>query len=288
MPWEKPQAALLPDGRRLHLNQGPIDLIIQVFDDGRERFYRRAVARFETILEVLAGELPELRKPLADAPRPEGPVARRMLAAIAPYGTYFVTPMAAVAGAVADEMLEAMLDGETVSKAYVNNGGDIAFHLHNDTQFDVDIATRPAGRMTVTAQDAARGVATSGWRGRSFSLGIADSVTVLADSAAAADVAATLIANAVDLSGHPAIGRTAAHDLAPDSDLGDRLVTTSVGALRPEETNAALNRGTVFAQTLRDSGAIVAAVLMLNDTVRWVTAPESRLSHRQQGVPHHA
>ena len=32
-----------------------------------------------------------------------------------------------------------------------------------------------------------RGVATSGWRGRSHSLGIADSVTVVARNAAAAD-----------------------------------------------------------------------------------------------------
>ena len=50
-----------------------------------------------------------------------------------------------------------------------------------------------------------RGIATSGWRGRSFSLGIADAVTVLAATAAEADAAATVIANAVDLPGHPAI-----------------------------------------------------------------------------------
>ena len=48
-----------------------------------------------------------------------------------------------------------------------------------------------------------RGIATSGWRGRSFSLGIADAVTVLAATAAEADAAATMIANAVDLPGHP-------------------------------------------------------------------------------------
>ena len=67
-----------------------------------------------------------------------------------------------------------------------------------------------------------RGVATSGWRGRSFSLGIADAVTVLAATAAAADAAATIIANAVDLPGHPAIARRPASELEDDSDLGDR------------------------------------------------------------------
>jgi ApbE superfamily uncharacterized protein (UPF0280 family) len=67
-------------------------------------------------------------------------------------------------------------------------------------------------------------VATSGWRckgkgGRSFSFGIADAVTVLAGSAAAADAAATVIANAVDLPGHGAITRRPASAIDPDSDL---------------------------------------------------------------------
>ena len=111
MPWEKPQAALLPDGRRLHLNHGPIDLIIEVFDAYRDGFYQRAVSRFETILAPLAGELTELRRPISENPVLEGPVARRMLEAVTPFAGGFVTPMAAVAGAVADEMLTAMLAG---------------------------------------------------------------------------------------------------------------------------------------------------------------------------------
>ncbi|WP_204349766.1 hypothetical protein, partial [Klebsiella pneumoniae] len=80
--------------------------------------------------------------------------------------------------------------------------------------------------------DGIGGIATSGAQGRSFSLGIADSVTVLARDAASADAAATLIANAVDLD-HPAIRRRPARNLDPDSDLGDRLVTVGVGDLTP-------------------------------------------------------
>ena len=76
-----------------------------------------------------------------------------------------------------------------------------------------------------------RGVATSGWRGRSFSLGIADAVTVFAGTAAVADAAATLIANAVDLPGHPAFARAPARRCDPQSDLGERLVTVDVGPL---------------------------------------------------------
>ena len=86
-------------------------------------------------------------------------------------------------------------------------------------------------RHAATRSQPVRGIATSGWRGRSFSLGIADAVTVLADRAAMADAAATIIANAVDLPGHPGVVRVPARDLAPDSDLGDRLVTQGVGEL---------------------------------------------------------
>ena len=60
-------------------------------------------------------------------------------------------------------------------------------------------------------------------------------VTVLADTAACADVAATLIANAVDLPGHGAITRAPARTLFPDSDLGAIPVTTDVGALSAAE-----------------------------------------------------
>ena len=156
-------------------------------------------------------------------------------------------------------------------KAYVNNGGDIAFHLGPGAHFDIDIASRPMGHIAVGADDPVRGVATSGWRGRSHSLGVADSVTVLAQGAALADVAATLIANETDLPDHPAIQRTPASELSPDSDLGDRLVTTAVGDLTSAETDAALNRGGTYAEALLTAGTIEGAVLMLNNEVRWVT-----------------
>ena len=87
-----------------------------------------------------------------------------------------------------------------------------------------------------------RGVATSGWQGRSHSLGIADAVTVLARCAAVADAAATLIANAVDVD-HPGIRREPARVLDEDSDLGDRPVTVAVPALDPETIDAALDAG---------------------------------------------
>ncbi|MDH3595824.1 MAG: UPF0280 family protein [Rhodospirillales bacterium] len=272
-----PQAALLPDGRRLHLNHGPIDLVIEAFGAEREvtRAYEQAVERFSDILETLVAELPELRRPVGDMPHVfAGPVARRMAAAVWWHRGVRVTPMAAVAGAVADEMLAALTAGRRLDRAYVNDGGDIALYLAPGAGFEVGLAARPAragldGSFTVTAKMPLRGVATSGQGGRSFSLGIADAVTVLAADAAAADVAATLIANAVDLD-HPAIERRPARALDPDSDLGDLPVTVAVGALDEEAVMTALTGGEAAARSMLSAGLIFGAVLALNGQFRVV------------------
>lgn len=266
-----PQAAMLPDGRRLHLNHGPIDLIIEAFGEATEiaAAYRQAVDRFATILTELVAELPALRRPAPPEPeRFSGSTARRMAAATGPLAPHFVTPMAAVAGAVADEMLAALMDGRSLRKAYVNDGGDIAFFLAQGESLQAAIGGTVAGlgdRIAIDAHDGVRGIATSGWRGRSHSLGIADAVTVLAATAAQADAAATLIANQVDLPDHPAVARAPANSLAPDSDLGALLVTTQVGALSAADTDLALAGGAALAQSYLDRGLIRAAALFLGD-----------------------
>lgn len=257
-----PQASLLLDGR-LHLNHGPIDLIIQAWGPDQQMAYEQATARFQTVLSELAAELTALRAPVSSA-RPVGKIARNMFKAVARHSDTFVTPMAAVAGAVADEICRAMCDGLRLDKAYVNNGGDIAIHLgagqHLSCAIQADI---DAGCVMLTADQPARGLATSGWRGRSHSLGIADAVTVLADNAAQADVAATLIANAINLPNHPLIRRQAANTLSPDSDLGQLDVTTAVGPLTNTEVSTALAAGQIVAHDMVRSGKIIAAALFL-------------------------
>jgi ApbE superfamily uncharacterized protein (UPF0280 family) len=267
-----PQIAWLADGKRLHLQDGPIDLIVEA--QGNEAnisaAYQAAARRFTGLLDQLCEELTELRQP-AD---PEhctlrGIVARRMHDAVAPFAAeHFITPMAAVAGAVAEEILGAMLNAAPLERAYVNNGGDIALHLAEGQQFSIGLMDRPdrSGVMqtlVVDAGDAARGIATSGRHGRSFSLGIADAVTVLARTAAQADAAATMIANAVDLPDHPGIVRVPAHELQPDSDLGARLVTRDVGELSNNEVEAALEAGAVQGRQHLLSGLIECATLRL-------------------------
>lgn len=264
-----PDINWLPDGHRLHFNHGPIDLIVEAFGDKDEvrAAYRQAAERFQTVLGELVGELTELRRPASSkARRFAGPTAQRMEAAVTPLAQDFITPMAAVAGAVADEIMVAMVSGRSLDRAYINNGGDIALHIAPGERISVAIAGTGQGfvdRLTIHYEDPVRGIATSGWRGRSFSLGIADAVTVLAANGAAADAAATLIANAVDLPGHQAIQRKPAWELAPDSDLGDRLVTTGVGALSPRDIDAALDAGLRVADTFRRQGLIQSAALFL-------------------------
>jgi ApbE superfamily uncharacterized protein (UPF0280 family) len=273
-----PQIAMLPCGRRLHLQDGPIDLIVQAWGDPMNvrAAYEAAARRFTGLLDELCEELPELRRaadPLQS--RLQGVVARRMHDAVAPYASeHFITPMAAVAGAVAEEILHAMTATQ-LDRAYVNNGGDIALHLTNGEQFSVGLVDRPdrPGLMRTTvidSADPARGIATSGRHGRSFSLGIADAVTVLARKASQADAAATIVANAVDLPGHPAVLRCPANELQPDSDLGTRLVTRDVGRLDDSEIASALDAGARAARRLLADGLIERAALRLQGETRIV------------------
>jgi hypothetical protein len=199
-----------------------------------------------------------------------------MAAAIAPYSQMtFITPMAAVAGAVAEEILVTMTNSATLRRAYVNNGGDIAIHLQEGQRFVVGMVERPDrpslfGTAVLDAAQPVRGIATSGWRGRSFSLGIADTVTVLAERAATADAAATIIANAVDLPGHRNVVRVRACDLAPDNDLGERMVTQDVGELSDDEVSNALDAGAQLALSLLSGDLICAAALRLRGETRMV------------------
>lgn len=275
----RPVAAILPDGRRLHLQHGPIDLVIEAFGAPAEvaAAYRQATGRFADILDTLVVELDLLRRPVGPArPEARGPVARRMLAAVWPHREVFITPMAAVAGAVADEVLAALFAGRRLDRAYVNNGGDIALHLGPGASLRIGVVAEveaPAVDAVATIDAAApvRGIATSGWRGRSLSLGIADAVSVLGRTAAAADAAATLVANAVDVD-HPAVVRRPAREVVDDSDLGERPVTVAVGPLPETAIAAALAAGEAAAAAMLGRGLIAGALIRLAGRARIVGA----------------
>jgi hypothetical protein len=291
----QPQIGWLADGRRLHLQDGPIDLIVEAHgsETNLRVAYQAAVRRFTGLLDELCDELALLRQ-AADPQRCSlrGTVARRMHAAVAPFAAeHFITPMAAVAGSVAEEILGAMVQETSLDRAYVNNGGDIALHLADSEQFTVGLMDRPdqfglMRTMNIRASDPSRGVATSGCHGRSFSFGIADAVTVLARTASQADAAATIIANAVDLPGHPAIVRCPAAELQPDSDLGARPVTRDVGRLEQSEIAAALEAGAGKARALLASGLIEGASLHLQGETRVIALKkfDAKLPHPVRAV----
>jgi len=276
---ERAQVRMLPDGVRLHLQDGPIDLIVEAAgaQAAVAAAYRAATTRFRFVLDELCGELVELRAAATPASRPfQGPVARRMEAAVTQHARdVFITPMAAVAGAVADEILAAMRGaaGEDLARISVNNGGDIALWLAPDEATTVGLVNRPDrpalfARVRLVAADGIGGIATSGAPGRSFSLGVADAVTILASCAAEADAAATVVANAVDLPGDLRVDRRPARSLQPDSDLGDRLVTRGVAPIDPASIAIALDRGLATARSLIARGAIAAAALHLQGVTR--------------------
>jgi len=259
------QRVPLTDGR-WHFQHGPIDLVIGADGDAAvlAGAHDAAWQRFETVLTELVAELPLLRRPVRGPCPLQGLVARRMWWACHPFHSVYITPMAAVAGAVAQEVIAAYARAG-VQRAWVNNGGDIALHLADGASVNVGVVADVTeagvdGSFTVHACMPVRGIATSGWRGRSFSLGIADSVTVLAKTAAMADAAATIIANAVDTT-DPHIVRRAANEMKDDSDLGDILVTVDVPALPADAVHAALERGRIRARDLQRDGLIHSALL---------------------------
>ena len=280
--WDKPSINRMSDDR-MQLRHGPIRIVLKAWGepDNVRKAQRLVTRHFPKILPELSEELATLRQPVAaKPPKLQGGVAQNMASSAALFAEVFVTPMAAVAGAVAEEVLRIMLAAAPLAKAYVNDGGDIAVHLEpgQSLTFGVagDFSSGPTptinGTIQLTHALGVRGIATSGAQGRSFSLGIADSVTVLAKTAAIADVAATLIANAVNIES-PKIKREPARKLDPDSDLGDRLVTTKVGKLTPAEIATALDAGAQCAAGYLDRGLIVGAALMLSGESRVAGTP---------------
>jgi len=270
---------LMPQENRLYLHHGPIDIIAYV--DGPEKIrsdlYKCAKKRFSTVLEELVSELHLLKLPWSEVhPELQGRIARKMFNAVSGEGT-FITPMAAVAGAVAEEILETMLNRAKsdvsclgkIRRMYVNNGGDISFWLNYGTVFTIGVVENPLRpelntKVCLPYESTVRGLATSGWRGRSQSLGIADAVTVLSSSSACADAAATLIANSVNIE-HPGIIRKPACDVKDDSDLGMYPVTVNVPFLPEKEVSQALQNGAESAKTFIRKNKIQSAYLSMQE-----------------------
>ena len=274
---------------RYHFQHGPIDLIIRA--EGKSDVVERCVAHcwdlfsgvggVRGVLDALMQDLLGLKQEIVQTgktPAMRYSVSKRMWHACAQHDVAErLTSMAAVAGSVADELI-GCFHHDGIERAFINNGGDIAFYLTPGTQYVIGLHADPSRvvevgtpgtSLVIDSASPIRGVATSGWRGRSFSFGIADAVTVLAKDAGSADAAATVIGNAVNIASS-AIERKAADSLRDNADLGSRLVTTHVAQLTPSEIDAALQAGCECARRLLDKRIILGAVLQLQGSMRHV------------------
>lgn len=250
---------------RLFLNHGPIDIVLEAFGKDKPLAYEKAKKYFSTLLNELVLDMDLLKKEVVPHRNFNNKISQSMQNATEKFYPDFITPMAAVAGSVADNILNVLVKDTKLEKAYVNNGGDVSFYLTENQTVKSSLASIPNIIAEIDYKDKSRGIATSGWRGRSFSLGIADSVTVLADNAAMADAAATMIANSVNIKNHPLIIKKPAKEIYEDSDLKNLMVTVEVGDLKQSEIEDALRNGNEVGKTYLENGLINSALIELHN-----------------------
>ena len=150
-----------------------------------------------------------------------------------------LTPLAAVAGAASDVVADFMFS-KGGTKIIVDNGGDIAIRLREGEVARVGVKTeidanQPDYLISIDSAMGIGGVATSGLGGRSFTKGIASAATVLSETAAFSDAAATVIGNFTNVE-DPNIMRSLAEKIYPDTDIGGEWVTIEVGELSQEKS----------------------------------------------------
>ncbi|MCB2192082.1 MAG: FAD:protein FMN transferase [Deltaproteobacteria bacterium] len=250
---------------------GPMTLTISAWQGGQARPVMAAQAARAALrcLKILADFQGYMRRRMRELPagRPLPPVVERAAQACRAVDSS-LTPLAAVAGAVADEVADFALN-LGADRVVVNNGGDIAVRLQPGQSLRVGVKPPDSeqgegsplmGRLNLRGGDGIGGVASSGWQGRSFSAGVADLVTVWAASAAQADAAATALGNAAQAQSAQS---APAQDIEPDCGLGKQQVTTQVGPLPREERLAALRRARDLSRRLHARGLIIGCLVLV-------------------------
>jgi ApbE superfamily uncharacterized protein (UPF0280 family) len=252
---------------------GPATLVVNGEKDGKSYAFdkTRLVEQVEEILADIRDCLPVLKQKAHKIRRTAylPVVARRMVDAVKAVDETSLTPMAAVAGAVAEQLKEWLI-GEGLEFLSVNNGGDIAIVNKRSKPVSIGIGDVQRSRSTPYILKIGElidfGVATSGFGGRSFTLGLADIVSVVASSAPLADAAATYIGNGTNFDA-ACVGRRKAVEIDPSTDIPEEMVTVSIGELSPEMVAEALGRGKAVAERLKTEGSISEAVIFLKGSM---------------------
>jgi uncharacterized protein len=244
-------------------------MTIEAYDGSRPRIdlCLKAAKHSIGILCEIAAVRERLKAPHTTfATLPMSLVAGKMWEAVHAVGDTDLTPMAAVAGAIADGTAN-FLEEFGVSKIIVNNGGDIAIRLTEGEHINVGIRSdvnsqRIERLMSVNWNCGIGGICTSGLGGRSFTRGVASSVTVAAKYSSIADAAATAIANSTFIP-HEEVIRRAAELMDPDTDLAGFEVTSEVGNLSEEFVERCLRKGLAKADVLLEKGLVAGAVITI-------------------------
>jgi len=190
---------------------------------------------------------------------------RKMLFAVKECADLELTPMAAVAGVLADLTADWLSD-HGATKVLVDNGGDIAIRLSQGETVRIGISpgvNMPGviGCIDLDSNDDIGGVATSGMGGKSFTMGIANAVVVFAKTASVADACSTSIANHT-CTEHDLIERCPAKLLDPDTDIPDHLIVTGVGNLPEKVIKTALKNGSLRSKSLQNDGKIAGSIII--------------------------
>jgi ApbE superfamily uncharacterized protein (UPF0280 family) len=279
--WNK-EILLLGDSTLL-VECGPMRMFIEASEHGipRPDACRKAAEQAVGFLEEVAAVKHTLAAPAITTPEPEkGTLAHTMWEAGRIIGDPDLTPMAAVAGAMAGATAD-YLEDLGMTRVLVNNGGDLAIRLRGEEQVYVGIRPEVQGtavshRILVTPETSIRGVCTSGLGGRSFTRGIASAATVLASNTAYADAAATALGNATFVPSRSVVQRPA-DSLYPDTDLKHLDVTVSVGDLTQTEITLALGQAISKAEGLTDRGIIEGACLFVQGRMAATSALAAQL-----------
>ena len=250
---------------KLYIELGPTNLLVEVVDRDKNKIFNYIIENLPKMLWEISSEIKYLKMCSENNHCFKFDVTKKMYFSSKVFLPSFITPMVCVAGAVSEQLLENILSKFNPDKLLINNGGDIALFLNKKQSLKLLIANKNEIVLTLDGNKTRFGIATSGWRGRSFSLGIADSVTVIGNNACIADAAATMIANDINIVNHPNIERKKALEIDDHSDLKETFVTTFVGKLSEKEIEESLERGKKTAEKYINDKIILSAILNLKE-----------------------
>jgi len=275
----------LKEGKVL-VEYGPVFMVIEAYSSGAP-ITKAALAggkKAVQLLDELSGHLEVARKPapLVEPNEAYPQVLNLMISKVKVLRDEEYTPMAAVAGAFSDLVKQEVTEkgGRTV---IVNNGGDISLEIEEGRSIKAgiirDLATGECSHtLEVTSFSGIKGIATSGFGGRSLTKGVASAVSTFSNSCALADVAATAIANATYVD-NSQVDRCKAEELDYHTDLTGQLVTNWVGELDEKAKEAALTRGFQRAQELYKESIINGVAIYVKD--KEAMLPKNILRHRK-------